>query len=59
MPNAFKFTPAGENYHPNCKEKPVVKSISDEEVLIRITDTGRGISKEHLTHIFDRFYQVE
>ncbi len=60
LANAFKFTPAGGKITIQLvKEKPVVKSISDEEVLIRITDTGRGISKEHLIHIFDRFYQVE
>ncbi|MBK6284036.1 MAG: substrate-binding domain-containing protein [Draconibacterium sp.] len=60
LANAFKFTPAGGKITIQLvKEKPVVKSISDEEVLIRITDTGRGIPKEHLIHIFDRFYQVE
>jgi len=28
-------------------------------VLIRITDTGKGIPKNQLEHIFDRFHQVE
>ncbi len=60
LSNAFKFT--GEDGHITIeikKYKPVVKILADEEVLIQIKDTGRGISKEHLNHIFDRFYQVE
>jgi DNA-binding response OmpR family regulator/two-component sensor histidine kinase len=60
LANAFKFTPAGGKITIEIKkEKPVVKFISDEEVQIQIKDSGRGISKEHLSLIFDRFYQVE
>jgi two-component system sensor histidine kinase BaeS len=29
------------------------------EVVVCIEDTGIGISAEHLTHLFDRFYRVE
>jgi signal transduction histidine kinase/DNA-binding response OmpR family regulator len=60
LSNAFKFT--GTDGHISIivrKEKPAVKLLADEEVLIEIKDTGRGIAKEHLSHIFDRFYQAE
>ncbi len=60
LSNAFKFT--GTDGHISIivrKEKPVVKILADEEVRIEIKDTGRGIAKEHLSHIFDRFYQAE
>jgi signal transduction histidine kinase/DNA-binding response OmpR family regulator len=60
LSNAFKFTSEGGQITINVKkEKPVVKTISNEELLIQIKDSGRGISLEHQNRIFDRFYQVE
>jgi signal transduction histidine kinase/DNA-binding response OmpR family regulator len=52
--NALKFTPQGGRVE-------VSTSVTDNGNMfsIRVKDTGIGINKEHLSHLFDRFYQVE
>jgi len=51
LSNALKFTPAGGEVRLRVVSTP-------ERVEMVIEDTGRGISTEHLPHIFDRFYRV-
>lgn len=60
LSNALKFTPEGG------KVTVSVKRIEEQEedflsgsLEISVQDTGIGIPKEQLSHIFDRFYQVD
>ena len=49
--NAVKFTEKG---------KVEVKSeIIDQDIIIKVTDTGIGIDENHIKHIFDEFRQAD
>jgi len=50
--NAIKFTPRGG--------KVWIEAAQDQdEVRVIVRDTGRGLSSEEISRVFDRFYQVD
>ena len=36
-----------------------IEEILENKYLVRITDNGQGIKKEHFERLFERFYRVE
>jgi len=50
--NALKFTEKG-------KVEVRLKGLTDSKIQVFIKDTGVGIPKERLSHIFNKFYQVD
>jgi two-component system sensor histidine kinase BaeS len=50
--NALQYTPEGGKV-------TIAANRINDEVQISVRDTGIGISPEHLSHIFDRFYRVD
>lgn len=50
--NAIKYTPAGGRVE-------VKVTREDGRALLEVKDTGGGIPKEALPHIFERFYRVD
>ncbi|MEW7289672.1 ATP-binding protein [Aquimarina sp. 2304DJ70-9] len=52
LSNAFKYTPDNGEVKFSC-------SNENNKIKIIVSDTGIGISKEKLSYIFDRFYQVD
>jgi two-component system sensor histidine kinase BaeS len=50
--NAIRHTPEGGTVTLRAER-------SDEFVRISVSDSGSGITPEHLPHIFDRFYKAD
>ena len=50
LDNAFKFTPEGGKVELSATE-------DNQELILKIKDTGYGISQEDLPHIMDKFYK--
>jgi len=52
MDNAIKYTPEGG-------EVKIITKKEDEDLIIKIKDTGIGIPEEDQENIFERFYRVD
>lgn len=52
LSNAIKHTPAGGNISTTIDYR-------DNKLFVTVADTGKGITSEHLSKVFDRFYQVD
>lgn len=50
--NALKFTPSGGTV-------TVSTQLVDEMVCMKIRDTGKGMAKEDIPYIFERFYKAD
>lgn len=52
LSNAFKFTPEDGRVSLSAQQE-------NGNVCLRVADTGVGIPRRHLPHIFERFYKVD
>lgn len=52
LSNAFKYTPAGGAV-------TLTMEHTKDHFILEVSDTGKGMSKEEMQHIFERFYRVE
>jgi len=55
LSNAIKFTPEGGAIEVSLHEKPSPKGDGFVRILLRVKDTGIGMSEEFQAHIFDSF----
>ncbi|MFC1751989.1 two-component system histidine kinase PnpS [Thermoproteota archaeon] len=52
LDNAVKYSPENRRLYLSAH-------VVDQEVCISVKDEGLGIGKEHLPHIFQRFYRID
>ncbi len=50
--NAIRYTPKGGQITLSLKPQP-------NNITVKVADTGSGIPREELQHIFDRFYRIQ
>jgi two-component system, OmpR family, phosphate regulon sensor histidine kinase PhoR len=50
--NAIKYSPEGATV-------AISQVAEDDEIVIAVEDHGCGIAREHLPHLFERFYRVD
>ena len=36
-----------------------IENLIKNKIIVRITDNGEGVEKQHLTRLFERFYRVD
>ncbi|MDF1519733.1 MAG: HAMP domain-containing sensor histidine kinase [Brevefilum sp.] len=52
LDNALRYTPTGG-------EVQIIVKKEGQRAKISVKDSGVGITEEHLTHVFDRFYRLD
>lgn len=51
LSNANKYTPLGGKI-------TLSSQSTDDEIILRVSDSGKGIPSEYLPHLFEKFYRV-
>ena len=45
--------------HSNGTTEVSVENLIKNKVIVRVTDNGEGIPKQHISRLFERFYRVD